>query len=110
MAEIDDTVKAVVWTPIGCTTDEHLVLIVCRTKARRSRVQHRIHQGGWRFCRWPGTAEGIERVVHDEDVVVFAIGACKENAAVFEQKDPLDTVLALDADNAAPDDEVVEGS
>ena len=29
---------------------------------------------------------------------------------MFEQKDPLDTVLASDADDAAPDDEVVEGS
>ena len=31
-----------------------------------------------------------------------------ENAAVFEQKDPLDTVLALDADDAVPNDEVVK--
>ena len=38
--------------------------------------------------------------------VVFADGAWNENAAVFEQKDPLDTVLALDADDAVPDDEV----
>ena len=29
-------------------------------------------------------------------------------AAVFKQKDPLDTVLALDADDVAPKDEVVK--
>ena len=52
MAKIGDMVKSAVWTPIECTTDEHFVLIVCRTKARRSRVQHRIHQAGWRLCRW----------------------------------------------------------
>ena len=40
--------------------------------------------------------------------MVFADGARNENAAVFELKDPLDTVLALDADDAAPDDEVVK--
>ena len=40
--------------------------------------------------------------------MAFADGAWNENAAVFEQKDPLDTVLALDADDAAPDDEVVK--
>ena len=34
--------------------------------------------------------------------------AWNENAAVFEQKDPLDTVLALDADDAAPNDEAVK--
>ena len=43
-----------------------------------------------------------------QDDVAFADGAWNENAAVFEQKDPLDTVLALDADNATPDDEVVK--
>ena len=43
-----------------------------------------------------------------QDDVAFADGAWNENAAVFEQKDPLDTVLALDADDAAPDNEVVE--
>ena len=42
-----------------------------------------------------------------QDDVAFADGAWNENAPVFEQKDPLDTVLALDADNAAPEDEVV---
>ena len=40
--------------------------------------------------------------------MAFADGAWNENTAVFEQKDPLDSVLALDADGAAPDDEVVK--
>ena len=40
--------------------------------------------------------------------MVFADVAWNENAAVFQQKDPLDFVLALDADDAAPDDEVVK--
>ena len=40
--------------------------------------------------------------------MAFADGAWNENAAVFEQKDPLDTVSALDADDAAPEDEVVK--
>ena len=31
-----------------------------------------------------------------------------KDAAVFEQKDLLDTVLALDADNVVPNDEVVK--
>ena len=43
-----------------------------------------------------------------QDEVDFADGAWNENAAVFEQKDTLDTVLALDADDAVPDDEVVK--
>ena len=43
-----------------------------------------------------------------QDDVAFADGAWNENAAVFEQKDPLDTVLALDADDAVPNDEVVK--
>ena len=43
-----------------------------------------------------------------QDDVAFADGAWNENGAVFEQKDPLDTVLVLDADDAAPDDEVVK--
>ena len=44
-----------------------------------------------------------------QDDVTFADGAWNENAAVFEQKDPLDTVLALDADDAAPvEDEAVD--
>ena len=43
-----------------------------------------------------------------QDDVAFADGAWNENAAVFEQKNPLDTVLALDADDAAPNDEVKE--
>ena len=40
--------------------------------------------------------------------MIFADGAWNENAAVFEQNDTLDTVLALDADDAAPDNEVVK--
>ena len=43
-----------------------------------------------------------------QDDVAFADGAWNENDAMFEQKDPLDTVSALDADDAAPDDEVVK--
>ena len=43
-----------------------------------------------------------------QDDVAFVDGAWNKNAAVFEQKDPLDTVLALDADDAAPDDGVVK--
>ena len=43
-----------------------------------------------------------------QDEVVFADGAWNENAAVFELKDSLDTVLALDVDNAVTDDEVVK--
>ena len=39
--------------------------------------------------------------------MAFVDGDWNENAAVFEQKDPLDTVLALDADDAVPVDEVV---
>ena len=42
--------------------------------------------------------------------VAFVDGAWNENAAVFEQKDLLDALLALDADNVVPNDEVVEGS
>ena len=43
-----------------------------------------------------------------QDDVVFEDSAWNENAAVFELKDPLDTVLAMDADDAAPDDDVVK--
>ena len=43
-----------------------------------------------------------------QDDVAFVDGDWNENAAVFEQKDPLDSVLALDADDAAPNDEVVK--
>ena len=43
-----------------------------------------------------------------QDDVVFADGAWNENACVFEQKDPLDAVLALDADDAAPHDKVMK--
>ena len=44
--------------------------------------------------------------IHDD--VVFVDVDWNENAAVFEQKDLLDTVLALDADNGVPNDEVVK--
>ena len=40
--------------------------------------------------------------------MVFADGDWNKNAAVFDQKDPLDTVLTLDADDAAQDDEVAK--
>ena len=40
--------------------------------------------------------------------MVFANGAWNDNAAVFELKDSLDTVLALEVDDAANDDEVVK--
>ena len=43
-----------------------------------------------------------------QDEVAFVDGDWNENAAVFEQKDPLDTVLALDADDAVTVDEVVK--
>ena len=43
-----------------------------------------------------------------QDDVAFVDGDWNENSAVFEQKDPLDTVLALDAGDASPDDEVVK--
>ena len=62
----------------------------------------------------PGVAteeDGWTQAEEHEDIqddVAFADGAWNENAAVFEQKDPLDTVLALDADDAVPDDEVVK--
>ena len=44
--------------------------------------------------------------IHDD--VVFVDGDWNENAAVFKQKDLLDTVLALDADNVVPNDEVLK--
>ena len=40
--------------------------------------------------------------------MAFVDGDWNKNAAVFEQKYPSDSVLALDADDAAPDDEVVK--
>ena len=43
-----------------------------------------------------------------QDDVTFADGAWNENAAVFEQKDLLDALLALDADNVVPNDEVMK--
>ena len=43
-----------------------------------------------------------------QDDVAFVDGDRNKNAAVFEQKYPLDSVWALDADNAAPDNEVVK--
>ena len=47
---------------------------------------------------------------HEEirDGVAFSEGAWYENAAVFEQIVPLNTVLTLDADDAASDDEVLK--
>ena len=45
-----------------------------------------------------------------QDDVTFADGAGNENAAVFERKYPLDSVLALDADDVASDNEVVKGA
>ena len=50
-------------------------------------------------------AEEHENILDD---VIFAEGAWNEHAAVFKQKDLLDTVLALDADNVVPNDEVVK--
>ena len=44
----------------------------------------------------------------EEDDVTFADGDWNENKAVFEQKYPLDSVLALDANDAASDNEVVK--
>ena len=43
-----------------------------------------------------------------QDDVAFVDGAWNKNAAVFEQKYPSDSVFALDADDAAPNDEVVK--
>ena len=43
-----------------------------------------------------------------QDDVAFVDGAWNKNAAEFEQKYSLDSVLALDADDAAPNDEVVK--
>ena len=43
-----------------------------------------------------------------QDDVAFVDGAWNKNAAAFEQKYSLDSVLALDADDAAPNDEVVK--
>ena len=50
-------------------------------------------------------AEEHENILDD---VIFAEGAWNENAAVFEQKYSLDGVLALDANDAVPDNEVVK--
>ena len=43
-----------------------------------------------------------------QDDVTFADGVWNKNAAVLKQTYPLDSVLALDADYAAPNDEVVK--
>ena len=43
-----------------------------------------------------------------QDEVVLADGAWNENFAVFELKDSLDTMLALDVDDAVTDNEVVK--
>ena len=40
--------------------------------------------------------------------MTFAEGAWNENAAEFEQKYPLDGVLALDANDVTPNDKVVK--
>ena len=50
--------------------------------------------------QWQKSSEDIQ------DEVVFADGAWNENSAVFELKDSLDTVLALDVDDAVINDEV----
>ena len=50
-------------------------------------------------------AEEHENILDD---VIFAEGAWNENAAVFEQKYSIDGVLALDANDAVPDNEVVK--
>ena len=47
-------------------------------------------------------AEGHEDI-HDD--VAFVHGAWNKNAAEFEQKYPIDSVLPLDADDAVTDDE-----
>ena len=44
----------------------------------------------------------------NKDDVTFAEGVWNEDAAVFEQKNPLGGVLALDADDAARNDKVVK--
>ena len=49
-----------------------------------------------------------EELEEIQDDMRFANGAWKENVAVFEQKYPLDTMLTLDADDAAPNDEVMK--
>ena len=43
-----------------------------------------------------------------QDDVAFVDGAGNEHAAEFEQKYPLDGVLALDANDVAPNDKVVK--
>ena len=43
-----------------------------------------------------------------QDDAALAHGARNENAAVLEQKDPMNTVLVLDAACAANDDKVLE--
>ena len=50
-------------------------------------------------------AEEHEDIQYD---VIFADGVWNENAAVFEQKYSLDSVLDLDANDAASDNEVVK--
>ena len=50
-------------------------------------------------------AEEHENIQDDE---TFAEGAWNENAAEFEQKYPLDGVLALDANDVVPNDKVVK--
>ena len=50
-------------------------------------------------------AEEYEDIQHD---VTFADGVGNENVSVFEQKYSLDSVLALDANDATSDNEVVK--
>ena len=49
---------------------------------------------------------GKHEDIHDD--VVFVDVDWNEHAAVFKQKDLSDTVLAMDADNVVPNDEVVK--
>ena len=56
-------------------------------------------------CGWTLVVEEYENILDD---VTFADDVWNENAAVFEQKYSLDIVLALDANDAASDNEVVK--
>ena len=53
-------------------------------------------------------AQDVWKHEDTQDDVAFVDGDWNENADVFEQKYPLDSVLALDADDAVADDEVVK--
>ena len=83
----------------------------------RMNVEHRMRRTRLRGELVRGDGHGVNRLkantnVEDgwtlpeehediQDDVAFADGAWNENAAVCEQKDLMDTVLALDADDAA---------